>query len=58
MNSFAPGPEPQFAFGVWAFMGGMDDRFGKDYNLFPLEEEVFELTAPHTTSDTFEKIHQ
>lgn len=46
MESFTPGPEPQFAFGAWAFMGGMDDRFGKDYNQFPLElEEVFEMTA-------------
>ncbi|MBI3004507.1 MAG: hypothetical protein HYY49_03730 [Ignavibacteriales bacterium] len=44
MASFAS--EPQFAFGAWAFMGGMDDRFGKGYNPFPLElEEVFEMTA-------------
>jgi len=41
-----PGPEPQFAFGAWAFMGGMDDRFGKGYNRFPLSlDEVFELTS-------------
>lgn len=41
-----PGPEPHFAFGAWAFMGGMDDRFGKNYNRFPLSlEEVFEMTA-------------
>ncbi len=46
MESFTPGPEPQFAFGAWAFMGGMDDRFGKGYNPFPLKlEEVFEMTA-------------
>jgi len=46
MGQFTPGPEPQFAFGAWAFMGGMDDRFGKGYNSFPLElEEVFEMTA-------------
>jgi hypothetical protein len=44
MASF--GTEPQFAFGAWAFMGGMDDRFGKGYNPFPLEmKEVFEMTA-------------
>jgi hypothetical protein len=44
MASFAP--EPQFAFAAWVFMGGMDDRFGKGYNPFPLEmEEVFEMTA-------------
>lgn len=46
MNRPIPGPEPQFAFGAWAFMGGMDDRFGKNYNRFPLDlEEVFEMTA-------------
>jgi xylose isomerase len=46
MKPTTSAPEPQFAFGAWAFMGGMDDRFGKGYNLFPLElEEVFELTA-------------
>ncbi|GJQ20167.1 MAG: hypothetical protein HBSIN02_05220 [Bacteroidia bacterium] len=46
MNAGKPGPEPRFAFGAWAFMGGMDDRFGKGYNKFPLElEEVFEMTA-------------
>ncbi len=45
-DTFAPGPEPQFAFGAWAFMGGMDDRFGKGYNAFPLVlEEVFEMSA-------------
>jgi len=46
MSAVQPGPEPRFAFGAWAFMGGMDDRFGKGYNRFPLElEEVFEMTA-------------
>ncbi len=44
--TLSPGPEPEFAFGAWAFMGGMDDRFGKNYNAFPLElEEVFEMSA-------------
>ena len=39
-------PEPQFAFGAWAFMSGMNDRFGAGYNPFPLSlEEVFDLTA-------------
>jgi hypothetical protein len=46
MRETKPGPEPQFAFGAWAFMGGMDDRFGKGYNKFRLSlEEVFEMTA-------------
>ncbi len=45
-ETFSPGPEPQFAFGAWAFMGGMDDRFAKGYNAFPLAlEEVFEMSA-------------
>lgn len=46
MEQYKPGPEPQFAFGAWAFMGGMDDRFGKGYNAFPLDlDEVFEMTS-------------
>jgi xylose isomerase len=41
-----PAPEPCFAFGAWAFMSGMNDRFGADYNRFPLTlEEVFELAS-------------
>ncbi len=44
MNTVAP--EPRFAFGAWAFMSGMNDRFGADYNCFPLTlEEVFELAS-------------
>lgn len=46
MKQNKPAPEPQFAFGSWAFMSTMDDRFGKGYNPFPLElEEVFELAS-------------
>ena len=49
MAKHKPGPEPQFAFGAWAFMGGMDDRFGKGYNRFPLTlEEVFEVASKVT----------
>ncbi len=39
-------PDPSFSFGAWAFMSGMNDRFGSGYNPFPLElEEVFEMAA-------------
>ena len=46
MPEYKTAPKPQFSFGAWAFMSGLDDRFGKGYNPFPLElEEVFEMAA-------------